>query len=198
MNRRGLNSGVYRDIPYESNEELWFLMWAFELKEIGYIENIERAESFKLTDSLVREYTKIIRKRVVIRQEVLLNGSSYTPEFKIKWKLLEANKMLNHVDASPIVYKPNSLLILTKNTISYIEVKANFDNNNMTRIFQQHTQKQMWDKHNIYVNLIKIPSLFKETFTPKEYLITPKTKQVKKVNFEIRTVEQYLESLKSK
>ena len=54
----------------------------------------------------------------------------------------------------------------------------------------------MFDKYKIYVNLIQPHKLFEDTWTPKKWLKTPSGKD-RKVNWEIKTIEEYLE-LKSK
>jgi hypothetical protein len=65
-----------------------------------------------------------------------------------------------------------------------------FDQNNMERLFKVN-QKWMWQKHGIFVNLIKPQELFQKTFTPAEYLRTP-TGKPRKLNFKPRNLFDFL------
>lgn len=178
---------VYRNIECDSMEEMYFLMWVFELKEAGYISDIERSPSFKITDGWVNEYTEKLKTKNKNKTQTILNPSEYTPDIVIKFK-----KNIDKFCWWKAGKKTNQPFIGMLGKV-YIETKGTFDANNMTRLFIIN-QKIMYAKYGIFVNLIKIPDFFKNTFTPSEYLLTA-TGRERKLKFVPRTSEEYLKTL---
>lgn len=169
--------GVYNSIEYDSLDELAILQWLFELKRHGYIKHIKRADSYLLSNSLVNNYAESVKK-VSSKPcvQTLLHGHSYTPEFKVIWdykKSCEDFVWDFHAESKfDKIFIGKKSVEIPNEFETYIEVKPSFDQNNMERLFKLN-QKWMWDKHGIFVNLIKVKDLFPTTFTPKEYLTTP-------------------------
>lgn len=190
--------GVYKGIDYDSLEELAFLQWASDLIKAGYIDSIERAESFLLCDGLVINYAEQLKTKSKPMQQGILHGHSYTPEFRILWTKKGRETFVDDVHES----KKHEKLLLGRfrveesriATETYIEIKPVWDQNNMERLFKVN-QKWMWQKHGIFVNLVKCPLLFAETFTPQEYLITPSGFK-RKIKWKIRSLYQYLNTKK--
>lgn len=185
-------TGVYLGIPYDSLEEMAFLQWANELKIAGYILSIERAESFLLCDAMQINYAQQLVTKSKPMQQTILHGHSYTPEFKILWANKAAGKITQHLN---VPKKMTSILLGTPQAggskcETYIEIKPLFDQNNMERLFKLN-QKWMWDKHKVFVNLIKCPELFEESFTPKEYLIT-RTGKKRLIKWKVKSVQSFL------
>jgi hypothetical protein len=54
----------------------------------------------------------------------------------------------------------------------------------------------MWQRHQIFVNLIQPHKLFEKTFTPKAWLVSPTGKK-RVIHWEVRTLEEYVNSLKN-
>lgn len=194
--------GDYRGLHWESPEELAFLQWAFELVDAGYIDTIERAKSFSLAGPLVSQYIKTTQLKTKVKEEhkeeILLNGHVYTPEYKITWNIDKYQKFVNdsYLDGYNYNNSKNTKPFLVTHEklgerISYVEVKPPFDQNNMTRLFKIN-QKWMWDKHKIFVNLIVPQELFEETFTPKAYLFTPTGKNRTITKWKVRSLNEYI------
>lgn len=203
-----LTSGTLNGIDYDSLDELAILQWLFELKAYGYVKKIERAESFLLCDSLVNNYAEKVKK-VSSRPmtQTLLHGHSYTPEFKVTWDEKARDKIVwmsgdctkfEKVFIGRSIIPPvnpfNSSPKYYRDIITYIEVKPSFDQNNMERLFKIN-QKWMWEKHKIFVNLVKVQDLFPVTFTPKAYLTTP-TGRVRLLKWKPKTLSEYLNGTK--
>lgn len=201
---------IYKGIECDSDEEVYFLMWAFELKEAGYIKDIQRAPTFKLTDGWINEYEEQLKTKVKIKQQTILQPSSYTPDILLTFE--DFDERLNWQRPYYDKEKYTELFIGTNSSEMYraingeynqskrsfspqalIEVKPIFDQNNMTRLFHIN-QKQMWDKYRIFVNLVKIPKFFESTFTPKEYMKTATGKD-RKIKFKVKTIEEYLKEI---
>lgn len=189
--------GTYRNIPYESQTELHTLFWLFELKNKGYIKKIERSKSFLLCEGVYNYYTESIKRGTSSRnkEQVILRPSSYTPEFYIEWDvdkfqdfvwLMNSNTkfdkcFIGHIGEHGEIY-------------TYVECKSSFDFSNMTRLFINN-QKFIYQKYNIFVNLIKPDKLFQKTFLPTEYLSTA-TGKARKLKFEAVLIDDYLKTLK--
>jgi hypothetical protein len=185
--------GSYRGTIYESEDELWFLYWAYELYNKTIIHVIDRSVSFSLTEGLDNEFVIVnSRGKEVTKRQTILRPSHYTPEFCIKWSherhltkkfvWLEGDGQFTQPFRGDIFGTPRT----------YIEVKPSFDQNNMTRLFKNN-QKFMWDKHKIFVNLVHVKELFEKTFTPAEFLKT-RTGKDRKLNYEPRSLEDYLKT----
>lgn len=183
-------TGVYMGIPFDSLEEMAFLQWAEELKRAGYIKSIERAESFLLCDPMEIHYAQQLVTKSKPMSQVILHGHSYTPEFKIIWDKKAGDKIIGLVKQS----KKFDKLFLGEHSfehfMTYVEIKPMFDQNNMERLFKVN-QKWMWDKHDIFVNLVKCPELFAKTFTPQSYLTT-KTGKTRLIKWKIKGIYEYL------
>lgn len=179
----------YKGILCDSSEEIAMLQWLWELKEKNYVQLIDRCYSFKLSDAVKIDYKEKkqlkTKSKEVIKQLDVLREHVYTPEFRVEW----GNSFLLKSKENPngLFYNRD---IDRGSLITYFEVKPKFDQNNMSRLFKIN-QKWMYDKHGIFVNLVIPEKLFKETFTPKEYLLTP-TGKPKKINWKIITCEQFL------
>ena len=178
-----------------SKEELYFSWW---LKEL-YDENIilkcsSDVFSIELNKAFTREYIKPM-KRVedkILLQEIL-PAKVYTPDFEIEWNLKHPyiKKFIGDWCNFNIKYKP---IILSKKGKSVVETKGTWDQNNMTRLFKQN-QSWIWDKHSIFINLVKLPNLFYNSFTPNRYLYTDKsTTRLRKQNNpdKIKTLKEFL------
>jgi hypothetical protein len=177
-------------ITFDSKEEEYFYWWLLELEEYGLIANIERVTTgFKLCDKLEVNVKEKGKDKLV----TLLDERVYTPDFK--FTILSHNLLFNDIDN--IVVNPNKRnteVIIGQDKQVYVECKPSFDQNNMTRLFKIN-QKEMYSKLGIFVNLIKIPSIFKHTFTPAKYLLTDKSNKARKINFKVVTVKEYINTI---
>lgn len=181
-------SGVYQGIAYDSLEEMAFLQWAFELKTGGYIKTIKRADSYLLSSGVQNNYAQQLVTKSKPMQQTLLQGHSYTPEFQILWDKKGYEKLLWDMRCN----KKLCNHLIAHDGVTYIEIKPMFDQNNMERLFKLN-QKWMWDKHNIFINLVKCPELFEATFTPIEYLTT-RTGKKRLIKWKIRSMSNFLRS----
>lgn len=167
----------------DSKEELYFYWWLLELEEYGFISDIKRADSYDLFD------------KVESCGHTILEKHSYTPDFK--FKVLRQDyffQQLSSMVVSPKARKEQRLI--THNTPlesleCIVETKGSFDNQNMTRLFRIN-QKWVWKAYNSYVNLVKVPDLFKKTFLPKRYLLTDKTEKARKINFKYKLLKDII------
>jgi hypothetical protein len=183
-------------INAKSENEKYFKWWLDELFEAGIIKGYEiQPDSFLLSHPAKYNYEKQIKTKVNMLKGHLFSKHIYTPDFKIIW--VEHNNAFCNQLFSGCNYKKLDRHIINQSGVSYIEIKPEFDQNNMTREFRIN-QKWLYDKHNIYINLIyptakKKKCLFSETFTPKKYFYTPSGRKRKVWHWEPRSLEQFLE-----
>lgn len=190
----------------DSDEEVYFTWWMFELFCAGYIQLYDKAEEIYLSPS----YDKVVWtvKKPFLKEVEIMSGHKYTPDFYIEW----AEK------ASGIFFSlgnPQEELFTFEvgdGNQSLVEVKPAFDQNNMTRLAIVNI-KWVKEKHGDHINLIipnNIPDkgkrqrkkcLFHETFTPKKYVLTNISGKPRSIKHPVRSLEDYLlhvQSIKEK
>lgn len=184
----------YNGLPVDSQEEVMAIMFFEELMEHGYVEKIERAESIKLSERLENKYMQVVEMKTktkeVEKNQVLLEDHVYTPEFVITWTLKGSELFTDDIKFKVGKFEKPFVSQYWK---SVLEIKPSFDQNNMTRLFVIN-RKWVWDRHQIFVNLVQPHKLFEETFTPTAYLKTPTGKD-RVIHWKVRTLEEYIQSL---
>jgi len=185
----------YNGIAVDSQEEIMTIMYIEELIEAGYVKKLERAESIRLSERLENKYTQVVEMKTktkeVEKNQVLLEEHIYTPEFKITWSQAGSELFVDSLVGS--TGKLNKPFIKVYGYDTFIEVKPEFDQNSMERLFKIN-QKWVWDKHGVYINLVKPLKLFEKTFVPKKYLLTA-TGKPRVIHIPIRSLEDYLKTL---
>lgn len=180
---------------FDSKEELHFSWWLDQLKAAKYIKHWECNDySFPLFGGLVHSYIKPM-KRVEdkIMTQTILKPSVYTPDFIIYWepKAIGIFASMMHSTEGKI----ETLFLCDKDLKSTVETKGNFDRNNMTRLAINNI-KFVYEKYQIYIDLIKLPGLFNQTFTPDRYFMTDKTFKPRTLNYKnVRTLREFIKSL---
>jgi len=163
---------------FDSNEELYFSWWLDELKELGLVVDYHRGLPFLLSPAVKFTVDKKLKTKTVKVQKHIIDDHIYTPDFVVEFNNVFINKAgLYHTDG-----------------IAHIEIKGNYDFNNMTRLFKIN-QKWVYAKYGVLVNLLKVPTIFTKTFTPARYLLTDKSGKPRKLNWTPKTLKQYLEEL---
>jgi len=184
-----------------STEELWAKWYFEELLEAGIIKTlVYQPEPFTLNDEFKVSISKIkqlkTKSKVTSTTKTLISSHIYTPDFFIEFK--KENKL--HKCILDPVFIDELPTFFSHGYKSYIEIKGSWDNNNMTRLFKTGIQPVIFSKYGTYINLIKIPDLFKTTFIPKKVLpfmyykkATKKNKVGdKKYDFDYKTLEEYI------
>lgn len=185
-------------MQFDSKEELYFSWWCEELEQAGYIDSWNQCKSYELGEKIINRYVEKLKSKSKEKEQTILSGSEYTPDFEINWNPSAFELFYHEFPYLGADYKINTNLLLAKferhnETCckSIIEIKPSFDKNNMTRL-NQLNRRWMYQKHSIFVNLIKVPDIFKDTFTPKKYLLTDTGKQQRIIHFPIVSLEQFV------
>lgn len=183
----------------DSKEELHATWFFKELKNAGYIDGWVFAKTFELSDPLKHIHKKIMKKvpDKVVEQHIT-HGHKYTPDFEVRWTKKAYGIFIQNMDRGEKITTPfisQTVDELYEHTI--MEVKGNFDYQNMTRLAVIN-KKWMWDKLGVFVNMMMVPSIFEKLFMPKRYIFTDKSMDRRVIKFKVRTLEEYLKKFDKK
>ena len=184
----------FNGIICDSDAEKWILYWLYELQEAGYINSIERAKSYPLSDSISHTYDKKLKTKTIEQEEVILLPCSYSPDFQIFlseegqkldiFKSLYSKEKLKEKGKINLIHQAGRILIEVKGT----QFRIAQDTTELFRV----EQKWLFQKHGIYVNLVQPDRLFPLTFTPEKFKYTEKKKQLRKLKWETRSLQEFL------
>lgn len=162
---------------FDSYEEYLFAHWCEELKSEGYIRSWQHEGiTIDLTSPKYVPWRKQMKTKVKVEEKKLLEGSSYTPDFTIKWER-KANGVFCWQEMGTYNKIGKGWLFSTEG-VSIVEIKPAFDRNNMTRLVRDRIKQAM--EHGTFVNLIKVPDFFKFTFAPERFFYTPSGNALRK------------------
>lgn len=192
------NTGVFNEIPYESNCELDALKYFFELKSEKYVINIKRGETFLLCDTLTNTYAEQLKRGSKTVTQTIQLGASYTYDFTVFFTEKAIGKFVWDID-SHLKYDKKLLVghklagVNGKENlyVCHIEVKPDFNANTTPKSVL--AMKWLFHNKKIFVNLFKPLDRFEKTFMPKECLLT-KMGKPKKLKFKPKLLQQYLKT----
>lgn len=176
---------------FDSDEEMYFSWYLDELVEAGYVESYHKIRvGYVLSEKLVNQYVKPM-KRVENKKkdQTIINGHEYTPDFVIRWAKKALGVFAQRLGDGDKHIAP--FMVQGYYDKSVVEIKADFDMNNMTRLVTLNI-KWVLQRYNLIISLTKVPSIFRKTFTPKKYLVTNKTGKPRKIKFEVKTLEEFI------
>jgi hypothetical protein len=182
---------------YRSDEELYFSWWLNELQHAGIIkEYMYEVSTFTLSETKWYPILRQLKTKTKVDQLSLMDEHKYTPDFLIEWNEEYLNKFWRIINDEECARKCSFFASRGKKNnkpYTFFEVKGSFDRNNMTRLFRI-TQKWMYDKYDLYVDLVKVPDLFQRTFTPNRFRWTAKTMKPRTLpkGYKLFTLNEYL------
>jgi len=193
------------ELKFDSEEERLFYLYLEELQENGYIDKFTfHEDKFILSEQVKYNWLKKTNKRSIKMSSALLQEHVYSPDFHIHWNM-KAYRIFYHdifdeehkLESTPFVSNINSD---GTNAESIIEIKPNFDFQNMTRL-SIINGKWVYDKYKIFVQKI-IPignesCLFAKTFVPQKALLTKKTNKPKKYKFVVKSLKEFIKGLEN-
>jgi hypothetical protein len=164
-------------IEFDSPEERYFADWLIELEKSGYVNSWERTtQAIPLTKGLKHQYIQTVilktKTKRIPKSQTLLIPSEYTPDFGITWADKAKNVFFQPIYDEQKLTCPIIADLKDGEYYSIIEIKPVFDLHNMTRGFINN-QKYIWDKYGAYVNLLVVPDIFLDTFSPATFFKTP-------------------------
>jgi len=186
---------------FQSQEELYFYWFLVDLYNAGYVSNVlYEPFTYNLSEPVTKEFItekKLKTKVKVIKgEETIQRGLVYTPDFVVHWTQKALGVFVETLNTKDKLMKGQSQnkfigTIRGTDVITVFEVKPDFDQNNMTR-YTKVKINWLCQRENVFVNLVKLPSLFKKYFVPTRFLITDKSAKLRKIKFNVRTMEQFI------
>ncbi len=186
---------------FASDEEWYISWWLTELQAEGYIQLIEyQPGSFELYEGKYNEYV-VPMKRVEdkIEHQALLQPHIYTCDVRVVWTD-KAEDIFYWHEGMYGTKKPKHLFysgLEHEGMVTYFEVKAEFDRNNMNRLAGINI-KWVQQKYGVIVEMIKPNTLFKNTFTPDRFLLTNKSFTPRTIKYETRSLTRYVALVQEK
>lgn len=174
------------------------LSWVLEeLKDKGVILDFSyEPEPFLLSQNLSVSGVILDRfDKIKEKKKVLLQKHLYTCDFVIEWNPDYKGAVFSNIDR--VEHAPFFISNrIDKKYITYLEVKGDYDMENMTRLFTLN-QKWVYDKYCIYVQLVRTYDFFRKYFIPERYLLTDISEKERKLNFFPLMFDEWLKSVKS-
>lgn len=191
----------YQGLDCDSFSEKCCLFWLFELQNLGYIKNIKRSDTYILFNPVTRTYIERLKTKANTKQETLLEGCVYTPDFYFELTPKgEKLALFSNINSQDKLRRRNSYNIIYQEIggkkIAHIEVKGTVyrTSNDTTEKFSV-TKKWLWEKHGVFVNLFQPDKVFPLTFTPKEYLTTEKRGSKRIIKWKVNSLNEYANRL---
>jgi hypothetical protein len=171
-------------ILMDSEEEVKFAYWLDALKIADYINEWRYITNpVMITGSLIKSYVKtthlITKTKFEKKNFTVLSPLNYTPDFAIDWTRKGFKRFVSSVRTKESNFDPKKYFFSDSNGTSIVEVKPNFDMHGKISRFSI-IQKILWEFKGIFVDLIILDDLFKDTFIPLEiaehykYKVVPK------------------------
>lgn len=159
--------------------EIHYYWYLLELEKMGYISKIIKHP----------KQEEILPKVMKGVKGVLLNSFNYTPDFLVYWN----DKAYNEHIVVEEDKATTKAIYVSQNGKTYIEIKPDFDMNNMTRDFRVK-QKVIYHALGRYVQLVIVPKIFKSTFTPLRYLMQDKkSNRRRSIKFKINLFSEWVQ-----
>lgn len=196
------------DGPLDSMEEYYFACYLRELIEIGVATDADKnLRSIDLFDERQHISTEIMKTKTKFSPKHLFQGHSYTPDFNIMWEPKYKDVVFSLLNSGMHLSKHRPPFISSSQAYhsSVIEIKGGFIQQDKRRELSLNL-KWVFDKWAMYVQTVKVPDIFKTTFTPQEYIedmiyYRPNSKKgVKpgdsKIKFKVKTSAEWFDEIK--
>lgn len=209
----------YKGILMDSTEEVYFAHWLDDAIKAGWVEKwLYVTVPFQVCPPVKCPWVKttVLKTKTKVEEKefTLLQDLEYTPDFKVKWTEKGILKFVSTIksESRNEYIDPKSIFFcgywkvkdIAMSRTTWVEVKPTFDMHGKISKFSV-LQKILWTFKELFVDLIQFPDLFKETWMPEaimddfKYKIVPKKAAAKgkkkgdfKMDWEVRTLKQFI------
>lgn len=200
--------GITRE-QVESDEEWWFAMWCQEALKAGLLEVAEKnLNPIQLSFPVRHQYKEIKKTKKKAREMSLFNDTVYTNDFNLyfnpEWENVFYMKLMfgeRHQDQKKIPF----ITVTPTLPGTAIEIKADYTKPSELQIVNLK-RKWIMQQHQWFIQLVRVPTIFEETFYPKAFLDHPdhiykrdnKPRGIKKGDSkfpEAKTVDKYIKEI---
>lgn len=202
----------YNGKEFGSWEEVYFLWFCEDLKRQGLIKRIIHNSDEDLTQpviagkkklSLIIPSDKAKTKNPMpkFEERSLLQPMVYTPDYK-----LEFSENTQFLLVDPYLVDTGALFMASTEDSSlevFVEIKPSItfkgqsvgSHDSMRRF--SVVQKVVFDMKGQYINLVKSPEIFKQTFIPTRFFFCDKkSSQRRKINYPVKTLDNFIKDRK--
>jgi len=187
----------------DSWEEWWFVCYLKELKEAGVLLDADKnAEPLGLSSPIRHNFTKMMKTKTKAMVRHLANPFTYEHDFNIKWNVEWIDKFYTVINVGKQYGKIKAPFITFsgKFDASLVEIKGDYT---PAQELWKTNLKIAWlyEMRQMYVQMVRVPKMFKDTFTPEayvehmKYVIKSKRGQ-SKLKYKPITCAEYLNKLK--
>lgn len=182
---------------FDSDEEMYAFWYFSELKEAGFIKEIQlHPKSFDLSKPVRSTYVKQMATKDKVVEEELMKGHIYTADLLVIWDPKGKGLIFDTIHGGARFKERSSIKKFVarhegEEYVSIVEVKPSFDQNNMTRLAKIN-QKWVWHQFGYFVNIMIPQKWFKNTFTPKRFLFTNKSGKPRKIDFKVVKLKEFI------
>ena len=193
----------YDGVKYDSKEEIYFVWYLEELKQKGYINSyLYHPKQFDLTMGFYY-YTTEQKKRggEKTTAHTLAQPQTYTPDFIIHWNHKGYSKFCKHL--SDYAGISGSIFDSPKETLkrffwcqsvpfvwtTYVDIKPSYTKRDSDAAIFSLKRALMLQMHHIHVQKVIIDDCFAKTFVPERFLECDKSDRKRKINFEIKHLQ---------
>jgi hypothetical protein len=196
-------------VPFKSWEEYHFSHWAQELFDQGAIIGWEyESHQFNLCKPLKSKWTEKLTTKEKVREQMVLRGHSYTPDF-VLYLPEKLHPNFRHIFDETATSRHHGLWACTApegETVVYVEVKGALTTRLADGKEREARINAKWAaaRFGVVINTAHIgargkarggkETLFEQTFTPARYLLTDKTLKPRLIHYEQRPVEEWLKN----
>ncbi len=194
-------------MKFESPEEEHVGWWIEALFEAGLVRHWGRSKSYPLAPAVSREWIerrfspktgKPLKSRH--RTVKVFSEWSYEPDFEIQWA--PAAHGIFYVENALTYEGPDGHRMIAHNGVSTVEVKpalARVNRMNHSRLLAARlAATALFQAHGVVTNLVQVStrpkSFFDRTFTPDRFLWTNKSGMPRKIHFQPKSLDEFLES----
>jgi hypothetical protein len=184
-------------LGFDSKEEVYFSWWLDELKEAGYVKSyVRQSPTFELSETVQKTVIKELKTKTKEVKQTLLQPCTYTPDFTIQFPSKVIGLCFSSSDKRMLYYNgteyDEKLSIYDRLYTVYVDIKPLFSIRDSDKAKFSVLQKWVYQKHSVYVNPVVYQKLFEKTFTPARYLLTDKGGQQRKINWQVRTLQEFI------
>jgi hypothetical protein len=167
----------YKDIEFDSGEEIDFYKWCEIAKELNLVDDfIYQPEGFVLSEKKTYKTIKTLKTKSKEIEKHLLHPHEYTPDFRLTIS--------------------KNIFPLYSNCLEFfVDVKGSFQQNDGARSFSIN-QKWVYDKYGVYINKVIPEKFFNLTFVPDNVKIGKSGKLLKRYS-QCPTITQFLNNMEN-
>ena len=201
---------INKEGPLESMEEWYLTCYIKEFMEAGVILDADKnVTKIELSEKITHASTEYMKTKTKLKFRHIFNVAGYTPDFNIQWNPKWKDVIFSLFNSGKHMAKHKVPFISCKSNShsSIFECKGRFMTSLEITLYSILV-KWLYDKYKIYVQVVKVPDLFKDTFTPQAYIDDmiyhrPNSKKgIKpgdsKLKYKPVTCKEYLDSIKDK